>query len=73
MRRLAGLLLLGAIGGGCSIDKKTAAFRCEIDQDCDADRRCELRLSSSTFPVATIRPWSMITTSSQMSSTRSSW
>jgi hypothetical protein len=42
MRRL--FLALVALAAGltaCSIDRRTSAFQCQTDADCDADRRCE--------------------------------
>jgi hypothetical protein len=40
-RTLAIALLIAAAGAGCTIDKRTAAFRCDVDSDCESDRRCE--------------------------------
>jgi len=39
--RTAALLALAAAIAGCSINKRTSAFRCETDSDCESDRRCE--------------------------------
>ena len=35
------LIALVPVLAGCGIDKRTSAFQCETDGDCDSDRRCE--------------------------------
>lgn len=35
------VVALAAWVSGCGIDKRTAAFRCDSDIDCESDRRCE--------------------------------
>lgn len=35
------LIVLAPVLAGCGIDKRTSAFQCETDGDCDSDRRCE--------------------------------
>ncbi|HEU5060023.1 MAG TPA: hypothetical protein VFU21_26005 [Kofleriaceae bacterium] len=37
----AALLAVALAASACGIDKRTSAFRCETDSDCDGDRRCE--------------------------------
>ena len=41
MRHLFIAAVIAASAAGCGIDKRTAAYRCTDDSDCDGDRRCE--------------------------------
>jgi hypothetical protein len=41
VRPAPALFALALALAGCGIDKRTSAFQCETDTDCESDRRCE--------------------------------